>query len=303
MPTLLTRGVPGNGEHERRRVTRGGLWGAVHGHGGDDRGDHTPVVKHDLSAGHGHRITERNGGLKSFSAAAIHHDDRGPADLAQRRQNVETGSVRGHPRHRAVDVRFPQAPAVRRHGRQPPIGGARGAGRDQSMAHSRRGADFASQIMGPNEPAVRRPARLDGRSERHDEQIVAQQRGTQEKAARRPGERPPPQRLAVAHRDELGVRGLFPPEKITGGVAHERGTNVRSIRRGFIDPALRAGWDRLGRCLRVDGRRPQPTRSGERAEAERRSHEEPPVGLEPTTARLRIESSTTELRWRTGFLS
>src|SRR5437867_13027981 len=34
--------------------------------------------------------------------------------------------------------------------------------------------------------------------------------------------------------------------------------------------------------------------------------EEPPVGFEPTTARLRIESSTTELRWRppnlaTGF--
>ena len=25
---------------------------------------------------------------------------------------------------------------------------------------------------------------------------------------------------------------------------------------------------------------------------------EPPVGFEPTTARLRIESSTTELRWR-----
>src|SRR3970040_698835 len=27
---------------------------------------------------------------------------------------------------------------------------------------------------------------------------------------------------------------------------------------------------------------------------------EPPVGLEPTTARLRIESSTTELRWLVG---
>src|SRR2546430_6803623 len=27
-------------------------------------------------------------------------------------------------------------------------------------------------------------------------------------------------------------------------------------------------------------------------------HLEPPVGFEPTTARLRIESSTTELRWR-----
>src|SRR5438046_6556071 len=26
--------------------------------------------------------------------------------------------------------------------------------------------------------------------------------------------------------------------------------------------------------------------------------QEPPVGFEPTTARLRIESSTTELRWR-----
>lgn len=28
------------------------------------------------------------------------------------------------------------------------------------------------------------------------------------------------------------------------------------------------------------------------------SRKEPPVGLEPTTARLRIECSTTELRWR-----
>ena len=28
-------------------------------------------------------------------------------------------------------------------------------------------------------------------------------------------------------------------------------------------------------------------------------HAEPPVGIEPTTARLRIECSTAELRWRT----
>src|SRR5256885_7316039 len=32
-----------------------------------------------------------------------------------------------------------------------------------------------------------------------------------------------------------------------------------------------------------------------------RSLSEPPVGFEPTTARLRIESSTTELRWR-GYI-
>src|SRR6058998_3331123 len=30
----------------------------------------------------------------------------------------------------------------------------------------------------------------------------------------------------------------------------------------------------------------------------RGKEQEPPVGFEPTTARLRIESSTTELRWR-----
>src|SRR5438876_10218576 len=33
------------------------------------------------------------------------------------------------------------------------------------------------------------------------------------------------------------------------------------------------------------------------------SLEEPPVGFEPTTARLRIESSTTELRWRARNLA
>src|SRR5216117_445934 len=31
--------------------------------------------------------------------------------------------------------------------------------------------------------------------------------------------------------------------------------------------------------------------------------QEPPVGFEPTTARLRIESSTTELRWRAPNLA
>src|SRR5438309_518488 len=34
-----------------------------------------------------------------------------------------------------------------------------------------------------------------------------------------------------------------------------------------------------------------------------RGVKEPPVGFEPTTARLRIESSTTELRWRSPNLA
>src|SRR2546425_3898927 len=44
-------------------------------------------------------------------------------------------------------------------------------------------------------------------------------------------------------------------------------------------------WRRLGMDVDVDHQRSaRPS--------------EPPVGFEPTTARLRIESSTTELRWR-----
>src|SRR2546425_11834561 len=44
--------------------------------------------------------------------------------------------------------------------------------------------------------------------------------------------------------------------------------------------------------------RPRGRDYGKRRVSRAGREQEPPVGFEPTTARLRIESSTTELRWR-----
>src|SRR5207247_8611925 len=70
-------------------------------------------------------------------------------------------------------------------------------------------------------------------------------------------------------------------------------------RRGVI---VAAWGNRPAPHERPQGERRDPITLTERQGPHGRSSEEPPVGFEPTTARLRIESSTTELRWR-GLLT
>src|SRR5438128_949411 len=261
-PALLARGEPGDREHERWRVARRGVGGAVQGHGGNNCGDHTPVVKHDLPASDGHRVTERDSGLADLFAVAVHGDDRGRAAAPRAGKQVETISVRGHPRHRSADVRLPQPSAVRGGRRQPRIRGARGDRRHQGPTHPRYqtglqvGAlrqprssqlerEIGSEIAGPDDPAVRGPATLDHRSEYHDQQVVAHQRLAQEPRPPSLAERPAPAGLSVAHRDQLGSARLLPPVEITRRIAHKQRNDNGARRRGVVDPALRTGPDPL----------------------------------------------------------
>src|SRR6266498_4196470 len=100
--------------------------------------------------------------------------------------------------------------------------------------HTRCGRDWSSdvcssdligaKIAGPDDPAVRCPATLYSRPEGDDQQVVPHQCSVQEKGHRPFSESPAPEHLAVAHCNERRMPRLFPPEKITCGVAYERGT-------------------------------------------------------------------------------
>ena len=211
----------------------------------------------------------------------------------------------------------PQDAAVRRRGGQPGVRGARGGCRHERATHPRRGTglelgvlreshlpqltgEVRSKIAGPDDPAVRCAARLNRRSEGGDQQIVPhERRGQQARPARGP-ERPAPACPPVAHRNERGSAPLLPPEEVAGRVAHDRPGDVPGSRRRLVHPALRTGRDGCCGGPRGNGRGRRPTQGGECGDPAGggAEHGEPPVGFEPTTARLRIESSTTELRWR-----
>src|SRR6266496_1792948 len=77
----------------------------------------------------------------------------------------------------------------------------------------------------------------------------------------------------------------------THAVFHREEAHIETTKRPNGDGAI---WPRARAFSRTNLHQPPPSLTV----LHNLASPEPPVGFEPTTARLRIESSTTELRWR-----